>query len=115
MMRRPPRSPLFPFTTLFRSAPVPSPGERVPGGAIAGGRLHLSRSEEDTAELQARRQIVCRLKGVKTYQEMYFFNDAATTEISALSLHDALPISAGTFAWRTGTGWRDRGRAPASF
>src|SRR5438067_8490288 len=65
MMRRPPRSTLFPYTTLFRSAaPRPGPTARL------GGRTHrrrtshsreLARSEEHTSELQSRFDLVCRL------------------------------------------------------
>src|SRR3712207_6899662 len=87
MIRRPPRSPLFPYTTLFRShgalrerrrqrrqmlqrAPV---ADQLPGGGRAEPavpaqpRLHglqavvLRRSEEHTSELQSRQYLVCRL------------------------------------------------------
>src|SRR5215475_15667291 len=59
MIRRPPRSTLFPYTTLFRShaAPVVTwpepPGEAPNGGSV--------RSEEHTSELQSRENLVCRL------------------------------------------------------
>src|SRR6267378_7087670 len=61
MIRRPPRSTLFPYTTLFRSpAGIPDhPGSLCPGlrlEQVCGGR-----SEEHTSELQSRRDIVCRL------------------------------------------------------
>src|SRR6266511_3166810 len=60
MIRRPPRSTLFPYTTLFRSR---SP--RSPGGTPAGPRRRASggppRSEEHTSELQSRENLVCRL------------------------------------------------------
>src|SRR3712207_7512947 len=82
MIRRPPRSTLFPYTTLFRSAEMG--GERVgcvflvdAGGGLAKLRLllvepkarglglgaHLvgERSEEHTSELQSRQYLVCRL------------------------------------------------------
>src|SRR5688572_31088779 len=75
MTRRPPRSTLFPYTTLFRS---PGPGARRPGGAAghgpdlrppvaagrAGGRRNDAarpRSEEHTSELQSQSNLVCRL------------------------------------------------------
>src|SRR3712207_7059137 len=84
MIRRPPRSTLFPYTTLFRSAvlgrrqlrlPVGGPGQGetlVPGGAgdvvvgdvgaeLALGDLRGQRSEEHTSELQSRQYLVCRL------------------------------------------------------
>src|SRR3712207_7527133 len=90
MIRRPPRSTLFPYTTLFRSSPPgparalhPHPLDRgrtggrctrcrlrtVAGGAPAcpavrrrrGRRRRLLRSEEHTSELQSRQYLVCRL------------------------------------------------------
>src|SRR3712207_7353806 len=79
MIRRPPRSTLFPYTTLFRShqvVPVLRP-RRTPVGRVALGDLlairrverqnrgcaHvlLLRSEEHTSELQSRQYLVCRL------------------------------------------------------
>src|ERR1041385_2014686 len=88
MIRRPPRSTLFPYTTLFRSG-----GRRValdrledlaeevsPAGPVAVDR---GRSEEQTSEIQSRLPLLCRL---------FFLNDTPTPEIYALSLHDALPI-----------------------
>src|SRR3712207_8769692 len=81
MIRRPPRSTLFPYTTLFRSAlshrvlPYTTPSEhchsavdvqRMAGdvsgllrGEVEHGRRH--RSEEHTSELQSRQYLVCRL------------------------------------------------------
>src|SRR5258707_3055912 len=61
MIRRPPRSTLFPYTTLFRSHQglrivAHQRGERRPA---AGGRQ--VRSEEHTSELQSRQYLVCRL------------------------------------------------------
>src|SRR5207249_8700548 len=60
MLRRPPRSTLFPYTTLFRSHP--------PGGIRGCGAPHQerlaprqNRSEEHTSELQSRFDLVCRL------------------------------------------------------
>src|SRR5437764_9324433 len=63
MIRRPPRSTLFPYTTLFRSETLRSD--------FAGGRLHWqcgaqdccdsARSEEHTSELQSPMYLVCRL------------------------------------------------------
>src|SRR3989442_7392501 len=64
MIRRPPRSTLFPYTTLFRSHAAPAP-QRVPHGADgrAGRARDVSsmRSEEHTSELQSRPHLVCRL------------------------------------------------------
>src|ERR1035438_10849084 len=59
MIRRPPRSTLFPYTTLFRSE-----GDSVHPAAPVHLRLtHLAtnRSEEHTSELQSLRHLVCRL------------------------------------------------------
>src|SRR2546422_7116142 len=75
MIRRPPRSTLFPYTTLFRSHrgvhdfPREHPGApHLPTAAAAGGvasplgRQHaVLRSEEHTSELQSRLHLVCRL------------------------------------------------------
>src|SRR3712207_7436284 len=90
MIRRPPRSTLFPYTTLFRSRTpgvacgvqarddvalgVQSPpvgiGLRTAHGAqgagadlerVVGRRFHWTRSEEHTSELQSRQYLVCRL------------------------------------------------------
>src|SRR5438270_9814699 len=60
MIRRPPRSTLFPYTTLFRSSDRPLPGEARPR---AGPRSAwtCSRSEEHTSELQSQSNLVCRL------------------------------------------------------
>src|SRR5215471_20741115 len=57
MIRRPPRSTLFPYTTLFRSCPRCPPRTRVPREC----RCARTRSEEHTSELQSRRDLVCRL------------------------------------------------------
>src|SRR2546422_6182678 len=78
MIRRPPRSTLFPYTTLFRSQAAEMFGyerawlDRAPPGAVASfagvGNPHLrsrlqagERSEEHTSELQSRLHLVCRL------------------------------------------------------
>src|SRR3712207_8823527 len=87
MIRRPPRSTLFPYTTLFRSRgagrvardqrgalDAPARGRRGPSDAvllrdralrrrvgIVRGAGHTDRSEEHTSELQSRQYLVCRL------------------------------------------------------
>src|SRR5215467_4378812 len=58
MIRRPPRSTLFPYTTLFRSPRLPHQREAVPGTAREDARR---RSEEHTSELQSPCNLVCRL------------------------------------------------------
>src|SRR5476649_1582268 len=118
MIRRPPRSTLFPYTTLFRSFTCAARGRsdraRRTRSAAPG-----ERSEEHTSELQSHSDLVCRLlletkkepdtpvrvrrrrmdhatvRGdgyVADGAQFFFFNDTATTEIYTLSLHDALPI-----------------------
>src|SRR5437870_8825177 len=59
MIRRPPRSTLFPYTTLFRSDGYKPRASHVdvPGSRSAGP----ARSEEHTSELQSRGHLVCRL------------------------------------------------------
>src|SRR5688572_31864979 len=62
MIRRPPRSTLFPYTTLFRSPParaVRSARDSLP--SAPGGDRSESRSEEHTSELQSQSNLVCRL------------------------------------------------------
>src|SRR5690349_24884629 len=60
MIRRPPRSTLFPYTTLFRSLALTFfVGTCPSSGVIPGGSRR--RSEEHTSELQSRRDLVCRL------------------------------------------------------
>src|SRR2546428_3081694 len=71
MIRRPPRSTLFPYTTLFRSAPrsresaLPSMRQSCPSGRCPPGSPRWARigrrSEEHTSELQSRSDLVCRL------------------------------------------------------
>src|SRR3712207_8270777 len=69
MIRRPPRTTLFPYTTLFRSR---SPWARAPADSSrpraaaqswrdAVAALSVGRSEEHTSELQSRQYLVCRL------------------------------------------------------
>src|ERR1017187_10902658 len=59
MIRRPPRSTLFPYTTLFRSASPRSTASCRPTASRASPRL--TRSEEHTSELQSPMYLVCRL------------------------------------------------------
>src|SRR2546421_13096259 len=66
MIRRPPRSTLFPYTTLFRSRSRVSisgvsGAEAQSTTCTPGGRLLEARSEEHTSELQSRSDLVCRL------------------------------------------------------
>src|SRR5687768_18507554 len=70
MIRRPPRSTLFPYTTLFRSRGEEADGEPCEilfeGGDACAPGIHrrpapAARSEEHTSELQSRLHLVCRL------------------------------------------------------
>src|SRR3712207_6887434 len=73
MIRRPPRSTLFPYTTLFRSRPRRDRHLAARGGPLGGPapldaargrpprRRAQRRSEEHTSELQSRQYLVCRL------------------------------------------------------
>src|SRR2546429_4497786 len=80
MIRRPPRSTLFPYTTLFRSLLAssrlnPRPGKKLPGSRCTATSdlerglimrricrsTRYTRSEEHTSELQSRLHLVCRL------------------------------------------------------
>src|SRR5258707_4313838 len=102
MIRRPPRSTLFPYTTLFRSATVRTPMRRAeaatrqaisprvairiflnmrylqcflcsPGHSATGGY----RSEEHTSELQSRQYLVCRSLLVKKNENAYLLLQSA--------------------------------------
>src|ERR1043166_7210795 len=103
MIRRPPRSTLFPYTTLFRSIRAAfgkAWGEttRIIPMPRLKGRRQSSRSEGHTSELQSR---------FGNSYAGFFFNDTATTEIYTLSLHDALPIYTGGFRQGLGRNHQD--------
>src|SRR5262245_63102284 len=63
MIRLPPRSTLFPYTTLFRSTAPSPPSRPPPSGTVAPCAVPpgATRSEEHTSELQSLRHLVCRL------------------------------------------------------
>src|SRR5690348_17714744 len=61
MIRRPPRSTLFPYTTLFRSRATPRTRGRGSARRGASSRRRARRSEEHTSELQSPVHLVCRL------------------------------------------------------
>src|SRR5260370_16158783 len=71
MIRRPPRSTLFPYTTLFRSTNTSGAAVGIAGIAMSGdpsfaqgttcGAILAARSEEHTSELQSHLNLVCRL------------------------------------------------------
>src|SRR5436190_11212297 len=87
MIRRPPRSTLFPYTTLFRSAAMPCRAIEVTGGFRSTclrnwRRTFRRRSEEHTSELQSHSDLVCRLllEKKKTYI-------TATLKLHILHIH----------------------------
>src|SRR6266498_3306733 len=98
MIRRPPRSTLFPYTTLFRSRP--GAGETSADHGRRFHRLALRRDRKSTrlnsSHVRISYAVFCLKKKKRAYTFLFFFYDTATTEIYTLSLHDALPIS----AWR---------------
>src|SRR3712207_1089449 len=121
MIRRPPRSTLFPYTTLFRScqqhrhAAFAERGQECGAGQAGACRQALVAGPE--AGAAAGTQPACQRLGqpgsggqeemdraedwestrlnsshANNFYALFFFNDTATTEIYTLSLHDALPI-----------------------
>src|SRR3990167_7085636 len=87
MMRRPPRSTLFPYTTLFRSVN----SEFLNGlDVTAAKRAAIEKLEALGLDRKSTR--LNSSHSQISYAAFFFFNDAATTEIYTLSLHDALPI-----------------------
>src|ERR1035441_5503613 len=94
MIPRPPRSTLFPYTTLFRSQvvyPTSLDPEKYFGRSRLGLRTDLDRKSTrlNSSHLGISYAVFCLKKNY------FFFHDTATTEIYTLSLHDALPISSG--------------------
>src|SRR2546430_8682932 len=92
MIRRPPRSTLFPYTTLFRStAPsIPEPRSRAaigpprctqraprPGRSAERSAVPILRSEEHTSELQSQSNLVCRLLLEKKKVHVYMLHQPA--------------------------------------
>src|SRR2546430_7323192 len=82
MIRRPPRSTLFPYTTLFRSASVSTdspdcqpwhfPPRRLPADRENAAPAGRWRSEEHTSELQSQSNLVCRLLLEKKKRQTLF-------------------------------------------
>src|SRR5687767_15620789 len=87
MIRRPPRSTLFPYTTLFRSWLTKRGSTVVPVGAdvVGAGRAVRyrhdddPRSEEHTSELQSLAYLVCRLLLEKKKKSIYSFTPSTTS------------------------------------
>src|SRR5436309_11310981 len=86
MIRRPPRSTLFPYTTLFRSASrfgLPAFGSGAPRiypRPAAKAETAVNRSEEHTSELQSRENLVCRLLLEKKKRNAKLLRDDAQKE-----------------------------------
>src|SRR5256885_6146883 len=93
MIRRPPRSTLFPYTTLFRSpgthggSPGVHPG---PPAAAAAPGWQAGRSEEHTSELQSPCNLVCRLLLEKKNHSAYYPCTACDSTTS-VTLSDSTP------------------------
>src|SRR2546429_5797405 len=96
MIRRPPRSTLFPYTTLFRSLScafsllayrIPIPSQHSPHRFPI-----LCRSEEHTSELQSRLHLVCRLLLEKKKKTDHAAKHPSTTWIPALSREVPRPV-----------------------
>src|SRR2546430_10116868 len=89
MIRRPPRSTLFPYTTLFRSLDRRSArsGRRPPARgrarrAARRRRRSACRSEEHTSELQSQSNLVCRLLLEKKKKNVYTTDERRTLSLS---------------------------------
>src|SRR5262249_58420099 len=86
MIRRPPRSTLFPYTTLFRSIARALDDPRgAPRVLLAGpeGEKHARRSEEHTSELQSLTNLVCRLLLEKKKKQTHDTRQEPTLQYSA--------------------------------
>src|SRR2546422_930521 len=95
MIRRPPRSTLFPYTTLFRSVPA-APLVQASIDCTTPTTVHISwstpdnhRSEEHTSELQSRLHLVCRLLLEKKKKNMKQFTSVAIS-ISGTNTIDSI-------------------------
>src|SRR6266511_3557477 len=121
MIRRPPRSTLFPYTTLFRSKAAACSGRstRAPGGSSPASALDRKSTRLNSSHVKISYAVFCLQKKKEHRRSssprspslppappplfwlatderhpswFFFFNHTATTEIYTLSLHDALPI-----------------------
>src|SRR2546430_6241776 len=99
MIRRPPRSTLFPYTTLFRSrkdsgAPFRNPSPRSSRCLCKrGNQVHRrirSRSEEHTSELQSQSNLVCRLLLEKKKKKATPLHTAHSCTLHHITFHDDL-------------------------
>src|SRR2546430_8794472 len=89
MIRRPPRSTLFPYTTLFRSLEIPRGIERCRNERRARARVPEiggGRSEEHTSELQSQSNLVCRLLLEKKKKKNSYLNVQITNIMTFVSV-----------------------------
>src|SRR3990167_6851456 len=86
MTRRPPISPLFPSTTLFRST------SGTPGARAEEERRKPLNSPRTTRSSDRKSTRLNSSHSQISYSFFFFFNDPAPPDLSPLSLHDALPI-----------------------
>src|ERR1051326_5811303 len=116
MIRRPPRSTLFPYTTLFRSGVSRRQdlGFSVTQAVRAGrGRRGQHLQNRKSTRLKSNHILFSPFSS-------FFFNDTATTEIYTLSLHDALPIwsfaspRSWVFSHSSGSSWPRPPRATSA-
>src|SRR5258706_10545232 len=92
MIRRPPRSTLFPYTTLFRSNSRAGCRSRSAAPRRCRGSASRSRSEEHTSELQSLTNIVCRLLLEKKKNDNTFASNPAE---QSLFVYKAIFVSYG--------------------
>src|SRR2546429_6767366 len=96
MIRRPPRSTLFPYTTLFRSM-RDTPDATVPAGLDEYEALIAAatpRSEEHTSELQSRLHLVCRLLLEKKINDQSHYVSTTLFHSAAHALTNSILLSA---------------------
>src|SRR5438132_7476632 len=94
MIRRPPRSTLFPYTTLFRSLPTSEARHAlrdlrrmgIARASLFAGGHEVRRSEEHTSELQSHSDLVCRLLLEKKKNK-----EPTTKHLHVQPLHHSLP------------------------
>src|SRR5205823_6911193 len=98
MLRRPPKSTLFPYTTLFRSRRLRR-GPCLRSGVARAGQSRSNRSEEHTSELQSLAYLVCRLLLEKKKKEITFLLSdlELQTHIESLRNSSRMLITSATF------------------
>src|SRR5947208_8864314 len=84
MIRRPPRSTLFPYTTLFRSVRRCLPGSALWCRDAAWRTRGVRRSEEHTSELQSPDHLVCRLLLEKKKKKHFYSADRKTPHLVSI-------------------------------